>query len=56
MSKLQVQCKGSGKTLPVGVNAKRGFCATCGKAVDVTSTRKARKHTRIVSKSQLKRM
>ena len=56
MSKVKVQCKGSGKALFVSLNAKRGTCPSCGRVQDLTGKGRVRKHDRIMSKSRLRRL
>lgn len=55
MSKISVQCKGSGQPANAGINAKRAFCGVCSKAVDVRGDGKIRKHMRLTTTSALKR-
>lgn len=54
MSKMKVQCKGSGRS--IAGFAKRGQCPACGLMQDVNSNGRIRKHTRIVSKNQLSKI
>lgn len=54
MTMLKVQCKGSGKS--VAGFAKRASCPACGNMQDVNSNQRIRKHTRIVTKAQLRKM
>lgn len=51
-----VQCKGSGRDAHVGINAKRAACPSCGTMQDVASNGNIRKHTRMVTKKQLRRL
>ena len=55
MSKVVVQCKGSGRMI-VGGFAKRAVCPACHRMQDRASNGRIRKHTRILSKSQLRKM
>lgn len=55
MSKTTVQCKGSGRLAGSGF-AKRAACPTCGRMQDRASNGRIRKHTRILSKSQLRKI
>ena len=55
MSKQVVQCLGSGRAANVGFNVKRAMCPTCQKQVPVASNGRLRKHTRMLSKAQMRR-
>lgn len=52
---MRVQCKGSGKQVNAGF-AKRGTCPSCGNMQDLTAASKVRKHMRVVTKPQLRKM
>lgn len=53
---MRVACKGSGTQLSAGFNAKRGTCPSCGEQQDLTGAGKIRKHMRVVTKQQLRKM
>lgn len=54
MSRVQVQCTGSGQAAGVGFNAKRARCQRCGKQVDVASNGNLRKHLRTTTTARLR--
>jgi ribosomal protein S27AE len=53
---MRVQCKGSGQYARTGVNAKRAFCPNCGTEKDLAANGNFKKHMRVVTKKQLRRM
>jgi hypothetical protein len=56
MTKLSVQCQGSGKKANASLNTKRFTCPSCHRAQDVNSNGRIRKHNRLMTKSQLRRI
>jgi len=55
MSKLRVQCSGSGRSVSNGF-AKRALCPACGTMQDATANSRLRKHLRVMNKRDLKRI
>lgn len=53
MTRMVVQCKGSGKAANVGF-AKRASCPDCGRQQDVASNGRIRKHMRQTTKARLR--
>lgn len=51
---MRVQCKGSGRQ--IAGFARRATCSACGNQQDVTSGGRIRKHMRVVTKQQLRKM
>lgn len=51
---MRVQCKGSGRQ--VAGFARRATCTACGNQQDVASNGRIRKHMRVVTKAQLRKM
>lgn len=54
MSRVQVQCKGSGLSVGGGVNATRALCPICHRMRDLTGAGKIKRHDRLATKSKLK--
>lgn len=55
MSRVRVQCKGSGQPSLAGINAKRAMCRFCHRMQDVASNGNIRKHMRTTTTAQLRR-
>lgn len=53
---MKVQCKGSGKQIVSGLNTKRGICPTCHAQQDVTPAGKIRRHDRVLTKRQVRKL
>lgn len=55
MSKVKVQCKGSGQPALAGLNAKRAQCNSCATTQDVRSDGKFRRHDRLTTTAKLRK-
>jgi hypothetical protein len=55
MSKVKVQCKGSGLHVGASLNATRAVCPICHRMRDLTGAGKIKRHDKITTKSKLKR-
>lgn len=54
MSKVMVQCAGTGMQVNAGLNAKRAPCPRCHRTQDLTSAGRIRRHDVRRRKSSLK--
>lgn len=55
MSKISVQCKGSGQRAKAGISAKKTHCHWCAKWVEVASNGNLRKHKRETTTAKLRK-
>lgn len=55
MSKVRVQCKGSGRKVSAGVNAKRASCPWCHRQQDLTGKGRIRKHMVLTTTAKMRR-
>jgi len=55
MSKVKVQCKGSGQPALAGLNTKRAQCKHCQQMEDVRPDGKFRKHMRLTTTAKLRK-
>lgn len=55
MSKVKVQCKGSGQAALAGLNTKRAQCGHCSTLQDVRGDGKFRRHDRLTTTAKLRK-
>lgn len=55
MSKIKVQCKGSGQAALAGLNTKRALCPSCHTTQTVRGDGKFRRHDRLTTTAKLRK-
>lgn len=56
MPRMKVQCSGSGRQIPTGLNTKRGACPRCHRQQNVTPAGRIRRHDRILPKRKVRKL